>query len=101
LKYMLCTNYGTEISENEVYTCNGKDMCEDCAMHAGLYPLGHTGARRDKISEKGGASPCLMKAKEACVQGCSWLIDRIDMDPDKTCLCWLQKTRGRSAKPCR
>jgi hypothetical protein len=90
-----------EISENEVYTSNGKDVCEDCAMQAGLYPLGHTGARRDKISEKDGALSRLMKDKVACAQGCFWLIDRIDMDPDKTCPCWLQKIRGRSAKQCR
>ncbi len=28
-------------------------MCDDCAMKAGLFPLGHTESRRDKISEKG------------------------------------------------
>lgn len=53
MNYILCGNCGMEISKNEVYTCNEKDMCEDCAMQTGLYPLGHTGARRDKISEKG------------------------------------------------
>ena len=50
---MLCSSCGKEISENEAYTLDGKRMCEDCAMQAGLYPLGHTGVRRDKISEKG------------------------------------------------
>ncbi len=28
-------------------------MCEGCAMQKGLFPLGHTGARRDGISEEG------------------------------------------------
>ena len=50
---MLCDGCGKEISENEIYTYEGKRMCEDCAINAGLFPLGHTGSRRDKISEKG------------------------------------------------
>jgi hypothetical protein len=50
---MLCGNCGKETSENEVYVYEGKRMCEDCAIKKGLYPLGHTGLRRDKISEKG------------------------------------------------
>ncbi len=41
------------MSEDGVYTYEGKRMCEDCALKAGLYPLGHAGLRRDKISEKG------------------------------------------------
>lgn len=50
---MLCKDCGKEISEDEIYTYEGKQMCEDCAIDAGLFPLGHTGSRRDKISEKG------------------------------------------------
>jgi recombinational DNA repair protein (RecF pathway) len=50
---MSCNRCGKEVSEDQVYTYEGKHMCEDCAMKAGLYPLGHIGSRRDKISEKG------------------------------------------------
>ncbi len=50
---MLCNGCSKEISENDVYSYEGKQMCEDCIIKAGLYPLGHTGLRRDKISEKG------------------------------------------------
>jgi hypothetical protein len=50
---MLCKVCGKEISEDETYTYEGKRMCEECAIGAGLFPLGHTGLRRDKISEKG------------------------------------------------
>ena len=50
---MLCKGCGKEISEDEIYTYEDKQMCEDCAIDAGLFPLGHTGSRRDKISEKG------------------------------------------------
>jgi hypothetical protein len=48
-----CTSCNMEISENQAYAVEGKVMCENCALKAGLYPLGHTGARRDRISEKG------------------------------------------------
>lgn len=48
-----CSSCSKEISENEVYTYEGKQMCDDCAMKASIFPLGHTGLRRDKISEKG------------------------------------------------
>ena len=50
---MLCSVCGIEISENEISIYETKRMCEDCAIKAGLYPLGHIGLRRDKISEKG------------------------------------------------
>ncbi len=50
---MLCSDCNKEISESEIYTYEGKRVCEDCAIKSGLYPLGHTGLRRDKISEKG------------------------------------------------
>ena len=50
---MYCSNCSKEISENQIYRCEGKQICEDCAINAGLFPLGHTGLRRDKISEKG------------------------------------------------
>lgn len=48
-----CSNCRKEVSENESYTYEGKCVCEDCAINAGLFPLGHSGSRRDKISEKG------------------------------------------------
>ncbi len=48
-----CRSCGKEISENDVYTYEGKHVCDDCAMKASLFPLEHTGARRDKISERG------------------------------------------------
>jgi hypothetical protein len=48
-----CIHCGKELSENNSYIYEGKHMCDDCAMKAGLFPLGHTGARRDKISERG------------------------------------------------
>lgn len=38
--------------EEDLYVFTGKRMCEVCVAKAGLFPLGHTGARRDKISEK-------------------------------------------------
>jgi len=50
---VLCSSCGKEISENEVYAYEGKRMCDNCTMKAGLFPLGHTGSRRDKISERG------------------------------------------------
>ena len=50
---MLCNLCGNEIPKNEIYTYEGKRMCEDCAINTGLFPLEHTGLRRDKISEKG------------------------------------------------
>jgi hypothetical protein len=50
---MACSSCGKEISENEAYLYAGKLMCENCVVKAGLYPLAHTGSRRDKISEKG------------------------------------------------
>jgi hypothetical protein len=50
---MACSSCGKVISENEEYLFAGKPRCEDCAIKAGLYPLSHTGLRRDKISEKG------------------------------------------------
>jgi hypothetical protein len=50
---MLCKACAKEITENEIYTVEGKHMCEDCAINTGLFPLGHTGLRRDKISEEG------------------------------------------------
>ena len=50
---MSCSSCGKELSEEEVYTFEDKRMCEDCAIQAGLFPLGHTGLRSDKISERG------------------------------------------------
>lgn len=48
-----CCRCGKKISEDDIYIYEGNRMCDDCAMKAGLFPLGHTGARRDKISERG------------------------------------------------
>jgi len=48
-----CSRCGKKISADDIYTYQGKAMCDDCAMQAGLFPLGHTGLRRDKISERG------------------------------------------------
>ncbi len=50
---MPCGQCGKRLSEEDVYIFEGKRMCDDCAMKAGLFPLEHTGARRDKISERG------------------------------------------------
>ena len=50
---MLCTNCGRDFPESEIYTVDRKQMCEDCAIKVGLFPLEHTGLRRDKISERG------------------------------------------------
>ena len=50
---MLCNDCGKDIFEKNIYTYEGKQMCEDCIIKEGLYPLGHTGPRREKISEKG------------------------------------------------
>jgi len=52
-KKISCKSCGKKILEKDVYIYEGKDMCDDCAMKAGLFPLEHTGARRDKISERG------------------------------------------------
>lgn len=43
----------TGFTIDDTYTVGAKPMCEDCAMKVGLFPLGHTGSRRDKISEHG------------------------------------------------
>ena len=48
-----CSSCGKKLFENEVYLHEGNCMCDNCAMKAGLFPLEHTGARRDKISERG------------------------------------------------
>jgi phage FluMu protein Com len=48
-----CSHCGKMLSENDIYIYEGKHTCDDCAMKAGLFPLEHTGARRDKISERG------------------------------------------------
>jgi hypothetical protein len=50
---MHCSVCGKEVSENDLYTFDGKEMCDKCCMNEGLYPLGHSGMRRDKISEDG------------------------------------------------
>ena len=50
---MSCSKCGKTLPEEDIYIFEGRRMCEDCAIKAGLFPLGHTGSRRDKISEKG------------------------------------------------
>jgi hypothetical protein len=52
-KTISCGSCSRKISEHEIYIYEGQRMCDDCAMKDGLFPLGHTGARRDKISERG------------------------------------------------
>ena len=48
-----CGDCGKNLPEEEIYLVEGQQRCEKCAVKAGLYPLGHTGLRRDRISEKG------------------------------------------------
>lgn len=48
-----CSHCGKKLSKNDIYNYEGERMCDDCAMKAGLFPLEHTGARRDKIAERG------------------------------------------------
>ena len=48
-----CSSCEKKISEVEIYIYEGNIMCDDCAIKAGLFPLEHTGLRRDKISERG------------------------------------------------
>lgn len=48
-----CADCGRRLPEEETYLVEGGSRCEDCAIKAGLFPLGHTGPRRDPISEKG------------------------------------------------
>ena len=50
---MLCSECKRESSERDIYTIDGRKLCEDCAMDTGLFPLEHTGSHRDKISERG------------------------------------------------
>ncbi|MFC1941595.1 hypothetical protein ACFLWU_00035 [Chloroflexota bacterium] len=43
---MKCDRCGEEITEVQVYEYDGKKLCEDCRIHVGLYPLGHTGQQQ-------------------------------------------------------
>ena len=43
---MECRRCGKELTEEQVYSAKGKPMCEHCAMHVGLFPLGHTGPHK-------------------------------------------------------
>lgn len=52
-KTISCSSCGKKVDVNDLYTYEGNCMCDDCAMKKGLFPLEHTGARRDKISERG------------------------------------------------
>jgi len=40
---MKCSRCKKEIKEGQEFTHEGRILCEDCRIHAGLYPLGHTG----------------------------------------------------------
>ena len=42
-KDIKCSRCGKEIPRKGTYAHNDKLMCEDCALHAGMFPLGHTG----------------------------------------------------------
>lgn len=48
-----CEKCDREFDRENLYRVGGQDMCEKCGFKHGLHPLGHTGLRRDKISEKG------------------------------------------------
>jgi len=48
-----CSSCGRQLTGEERYLLEGNCMCEDCAMEKGLFPLEHTGSRRDRISERG------------------------------------------------
>ena len=50
---MVCMLCKKEVCEEDSYTLEGQILCERCAWKKGIFPLGHTGARRDKISERG------------------------------------------------
>lgn len=40
---MKCSRCGKEIPEEQLLTHKGKKLCENCYIHAGLFPLKHTG----------------------------------------------------------
>jgi rRNA maturation endonuclease Nob1 len=48
-----CTGCKKRVPQNDMYLIEGHTLCEDCAIKKGLFPLEHTGSRRDKISERG------------------------------------------------
>lgn len=52
-KTIRCGRCRKPLGPDEVYGGDGCRMCDDCAMTAGLFPLEHTGPRRDRISERG------------------------------------------------
>ena len=41
-----CIRCRKEIPEEKTYSHQGKILCEDCALQAGLFPLGHTGQHK-------------------------------------------------------
>ena len=43
---MKCDRCNKEITEEQVYTHQGKILCESCRMQLGLFPLGHTGQHK-------------------------------------------------------
>jgi len=52
-KTLICPKCAKDYKDGDFSTVNNEKMCEDCAIESGLFPLEHTGVRRDKISERG------------------------------------------------
>ena len=50
---MICEKSGRDCPEEDIYSVNRKNLCEDRAIADGLFVLEHTGGRRDKISGRG------------------------------------------------
>lgn len=49
---MKCDRCGKEITGGQVYRHEGKNLCENCRIHLGLYPLGHTGQYKKAFNIK-------------------------------------------------
>ena len=49
---MKCSRCGKELKGKQVYSSRGKALCEDCFMHEGLFPLGHTGHLKNMFKIK-------------------------------------------------
>jgi recombinational DNA repair protein (RecF pathway) len=48
-----CARCARPVPADEDYVYAGRPVCENCYMHQNTFPLGHTGARRSRISEEG------------------------------------------------